>query len=229
MISNPGCHVVVIDTDQYAGNFEREMCAFLTGQTGECGVGKEIANKARQDIKHLPWWISHIAQAPDEHGTLRPTTIWPTPGWFNNGMGKHYPDSPDYYEKAKADAVESAKIRNETQLSYIRRRLDTQTFDDESKPRGWTKAACLRALENHEQFVEGIRNSDTRYPAYMSVGLFVNEFPPADVITELKDRITFFCEHYDDITSLSFCSSAPKSTSLRMIEYVSGTERSFTL
>ena len=31
----------VVDTDTYAGNFEREMCAFMTGITGACGVGKE--------------------------------------------------------------------------------------------------------------------------------------------------------------------------------------------
>jgi len=33
----------IIDTDQYAGNFEREMCAYLTGTVGECGVGDEFA------------------------------------------------------------------------------------------------------------------------------------------------------------------------------------------
>ena len=35
----------VITTDQYAGNFEREMCAFITGMVGECGVGDEEAKQ----------------------------------------------------------------------------------------------------------------------------------------------------------------------------------------
>ncbi|KKK83825.1 hypothetical protein LCGC14_2789530, partial [marine sediment metagenome] len=31
--------IFIIDTDSYAGNFEREMCAYITGRVGECGVG----------------------------------------------------------------------------------------------------------------------------------------------------------------------------------------------
>lgn len=33
----------VIDTTDYAGNFERELCAYITGCVGECGVGEEMA------------------------------------------------------------------------------------------------------------------------------------------------------------------------------------------
>jgi hypothetical protein len=29
----------IVDTDSYAGNFERCMCAYMTGQIGECEVG----------------------------------------------------------------------------------------------------------------------------------------------------------------------------------------------
>lgn len=35
--------IFVVDTEQYAGNFERGMCAFMTGMLGECGVGSEEA------------------------------------------------------------------------------------------------------------------------------------------------------------------------------------------
>lgn len=31
-----------IETDQYAGNFEREMCALLAIKYGDCGVGDDI-------------------------------------------------------------------------------------------------------------------------------------------------------------------------------------------
>ena len=34
---------LVIDTDQFAGSFEREMAAFCTGHVGECGVGESMA------------------------------------------------------------------------------------------------------------------------------------------------------------------------------------------
>lgn len=30
---------IVVETDSYAGNFEREMCAFMTGHIGECEAG----------------------------------------------------------------------------------------------------------------------------------------------------------------------------------------------
>lgn len=33
---------VVVDTDKYAGNFEREMTAFMTGVVGDCEVGSEL-------------------------------------------------------------------------------------------------------------------------------------------------------------------------------------------
>ena len=34
-------YTIIIDTDEYSGNFEREMCAYCTGQVGECEVGEE--------------------------------------------------------------------------------------------------------------------------------------------------------------------------------------------
>ncbi len=39
----PDHYLFVIDTDTYAGSFEREICAYVTGQIGECEVGKEEA------------------------------------------------------------------------------------------------------------------------------------------------------------------------------------------
>jgi hypothetical protein len=36
---------IVIKTNQYAGNFERELCAHLTGIVGECEVGHEYVDE----------------------------------------------------------------------------------------------------------------------------------------------------------------------------------------
>ena len=33
-----------ITTDKYVGNFERELCAYITGEIGDCGVGMEEAD-----------------------------------------------------------------------------------------------------------------------------------------------------------------------------------------
>ncbi|KKL82030.1 hypothetical protein LCGC14_1988890, partial [marine sediment metagenome] len=91
-------YIFVIDTDQYAGNFEREMVAFMTGCVGECGVGDEYAEMYRDrfnidedDDRHN----EYIFSSPDDHGCHRPATTWPTPGWFNDGMGNMYREGTD--------------------------------------------------------------------------------------------------------------------------------------
>lgn len=63
----------IIDTDSYAGNFEREMTAFVTGEIGECEVGKELI----QSDFDYEGFDDIILQVPDEHGFYRPTSCWP--------------------------------------------------------------------------------------------------------------------------------------------------------
>jgi hypothetical protein len=86
-------YIFVIDTDQYAGNFEREMCACLTGQVGQCEVGKEEKAKFRKEVGEDMYdsMDSWVEQRPDpDHGWLRPCGIYPTHGYFNNGVGTHF-------------------------------------------------------------------------------------------------------------------------------------------
>lgn len=87
---------IVIDTENYAGNFERRMCAFLTGQIGDgyVGDGADIVEKYSADIKHLDWWNNHIIKKQpvgNYHGKS-PVHTAITPGWWNNGRGLHYRD-----------------------------------------------------------------------------------------------------------------------------------------
>lgn len=67
---NDSCWGLVIKTDSYAGNFERELCAWLTGTIGECGVGKELIEP---DIEAM--FEEIICQIPDDHGCYRPVSI----------------------------------------------------------------------------------------------------------------------------------------------------------
>lgn len=83
-------YLFVVDTDAYSGNFERELTAYCTGCVGDCGVGDDEAEDFQllhSDIGEEVAVIIH--QETDEHGCYRPATIWPTPGWSNNGLGKH--------------------------------------------------------------------------------------------------------------------------------------------
>lgn len=81
------CWVFVVDTDTYAGNFARPMVAYMTGAVGECGVGEDEAALVPLDIAAR--FEERMLGARDEHGVSRPASIWPTPGWSNDGHGKH--------------------------------------------------------------------------------------------------------------------------------------------
>ena len=73
-------YLFVVDTNNYAGNFEREMCAYMTGIIGECEKGDneaeiaegEIVDDVRNKLDDL------IMLVPDENGCSRPVTIYPS-------------------------------------------------------------------------------------------------------------------------------------------------------
>lgn len=91
---NVAPYVFVIDTDQYAGNFERQLCAYLTGILGDCGVGilyAEMYNIFLEDSEiAVNPFFDLMLQLSDEHGCKRPCSIWPTPGFVNDGYGEHF-------------------------------------------------------------------------------------------------------------------------------------------
>lgn len=99
-------YIFCVDTEQYAGNFERKLCAYMTGAVADCGVGFPEArdwyiNIAKQEwMKEAPYtsydlvrgaedWDGFVniqTMSDDEGGgILRPCTIIPTPGQFNQG------------------------------------------------------------------------------------------------------------------------------------------------
>jgi hypothetical protein len=61
---------IIIKTNQYAGNFERELCAHLTGIVGECEVGHEYADEEITTI-----FEQSIATPADDNGTRRPVGL----------------------------------------------------------------------------------------------------------------------------------------------------------
>jgi len=105
-------YAIIIDTDQYSGNFEREMCAYCTGQVGDCGVGEEeqalfdekYGDEFRDNIYEL------IEQRSDDHGCFRPCSIEPTPGYCNNGMGKNCKEEDAEGDDGRYPAYQSVGI-----------------------------------------------------------------------------------------------------------------------
>lgn len=70
-------HIFIIKTDQYAGNFERELCAYCTGVVGDCGVGEEERNKFIDDYSEEKademWEL--LEQRFDDNGCARPVSV----------------------------------------------------------------------------------------------------------------------------------------------------------
>jgi hypothetical protein len=95
-------HLFVIDTEQYAGNFERPLCAWCTGQVGECGVGQREADDFRATHPDMAEaFIGLVEQFDrDGRGCLRPVCLVDTPGWLNNGLGLNYQDTQEQRKMA---------------------------------------------------------------------------------------------------------------------------------
>lgn len=67
-------HAIVIQTNLYSGNFEREMCAYITGSYGECEVGEEIADMVNHDLE-IPLY-EYTDSLMDDNGCRRPVSIY---------------------------------------------------------------------------------------------------------------------------------------------------------
>jgi len=89
--------IFVIHTNAYAGNFERELCAYITGQVGDCGVGEDLASDFLDEVgdEQADLFADIIGVAPDDGRCDRPCKIYPTPGRLNNGMGTHFDAAED--------------------------------------------------------------------------------------------------------------------------------------
>ena len=215
MTPNPKSKILIIDTEQYAGNFERQMCAYITGQVGECGVGQGIPEEYAKYIKYLNWWENHVVLEKDEHGCSRPASIWPTLGWFNNGMGGHFKDTQKNESKAIEKAIQSMREYNKGQLEMVQKRIDENNF--ETTKYGWTKKACEDFVLKCEEDIKKLSKL-TKYPAYMSVAIFVEEFPPKEVWEEFMTRAKDFAQNHLEITGNSYSKDKIVVTGFRQIE-----------
>ena len=161
--------VFVVDTDTYSGNFERELCGYLTGQydrdMGDEGHGTKEAAIARAELSPEMWdyfdtHVMHCLEEPDDLPIHTPVVIWPTPGWFNHGMGGHF------REGQEKEAFEHYKKEIE---EYVKQH-----------PMSDLKAG----------------KSLKKCPAYQSVGIFFDERPDAETVSLLKDRAQKFAKDY---------------------------------
>lgn len=172
----------VIDTDQYSGNFERNMCAFLTGIVGDCGVGSEKANNYPE--------VEGVLQQPNEHGTMRPCAIYETPGYYNNGLGFQFKAGQE------AEALEKYK-------AYVRED-EAKWAEIEEGHRGnnvptWTDEAIDNSIARRKiKIAETEKKTKVfKYPAYQSVVIyFENGVLTPELIDTLKARAVEYVKTY---------------------------------
>ena len=86
---------IVVETNMHTNVFDRQCCAFLTAQYGECEIGKEIAVIERKNIRHIDWWDEHVKRQADNEGVYRPVvTLGEEDTNSNNALAifiKHVP------------------------------------------------------------------------------------------------------------------------------------------
>lgn len=112
-------YIFLIDTDEYAGNFERDLCAYMTGMIGECGVGDDCQKIYAEDkgfglpegscsvIRNNPY-DDMLVNEPDDHGCGRPTSIWKSSNGLYNSVAIFflYKPTKEMIEDMKQRAVD---------------------------------------------------------------------------------------------------------------------------
>lgn len=171
-------YVLVIDTDAYAGNFERVMVAFMTGQVGECEVGHQARDAFSAEFQDLNFEDLVIGQ-PDEHGCWRPASIWPSPYFWSDGHGNHHRN------EVPADDPEAVKLCQESVEEYAKT-IETAYRDKE-----------YGAMEA-KRYREDNKECPARHPAYMSVACFLDKTPDEKTLAFFVERAKTFCGWYSD-------------------------------
>lgn len=85
-------YALIIRTDSYAGNFEREMCAYVTGNIGEFEVSKKYIDSAITDK-----WKELIVEKLDDRGYWGPVSLGgceSTPGYSGQDVVIWLADEP---------------------------------------------------------------------------------------------------------------------------------------
>ncbi len=165
----PAAFAFVIDTESYAGNFEREFCAYITGIIGDCEVGDIEAARFKFAFPGENPFEDIVAQVPDDNGTRRPVTIWPTPGWFNNGVGGEFRENDPNAHKAAQEHYVSDCLKTSLERSY---------------------AAEAHNQKHKKKWEEMSKKKFEKHPAYRSVAIFFHESPSAELIYLMKKRAT---------------------------------------
>lgn len=179
--------ILCLDTDQYAGNFERELTAYCTGAIGDCEVGEDQMEYFFEEVpqEFHKAFENKIISLPDEHGTSRPCITVSTPGWVNNGM-------MGYKRGNLNDPIteEDHEAFREAWRAYKRPHIDRIRECVAKGIGGWTQ----EALEIEERAFKDLDTTTLQawYPAALSVGILFSSEPNALEISLIVKRAKGF-------------------------------------
>lgn len=106
--------VFIVDTNEYSGNFERELTAYVTGVVGECEVGDEYI-----DDKITPIFQESIQQCSDDNGCYRPCEAINSPDGRCNSVGIFFHTEP---------TPEQISIMKDRSYDFNQVRIDTDSY-----------------------------------------------------------------------------------------------------
>lgn len=182
-------YILVIDTDCYAGNFERELAGYTTGI---CDLDRGHGDREAEDAKAAaPDMVDALeaksrAVRHNEYGMVT-NTIRATPGRLNNGLGFNFPaNDPVAAEEAKKKAKDYARDYTAGQIKAAQRRIDENDFEAE-RDGAWTKDACDRTIASALDLIERAGENMTS-PAYESVAMFFGEPLSAEEMAFVRER-----------------------------------------
>lgn len=183
----------IVDTNSYSGNFERPMCAFMTGHTGACGVGRSERELFLENFTP----VSGVIRKPDENGTQRPVEIYTTPDIWNNGLGFHFRDG------------EEEKALEEYKNYFVRYKEDHMKRVESYRGKNihsWTDETIDREIKRYRTEIAEIllETSVKKYPAYQSIIIHFNSLPSNDTIDFLKKRAYEYTKYCNNVTITGF-------------------------
>lgn len=174
-----------IDTNKYSGNFERQMCAFITGRIGECEVGTKEQNEYLKI--HSP--IKNVIRVADDRGCRRPVEIETTPGIWNNGLGFYFKDGEE-----KQALLEYRRYVRKDKEKWI---LIVEGHRGKNVPT-WTDEAIDRTIKGYkEEIMEAYALTEVRkWPAYQSVRIHFSDPPTKEDMIIMMTRAYEFAKEY---------------------------------
>lgn len=180
-------HGFIVDTDSYTGNFERELCAYITGHVGFSGVGLPESEIYLRSYNKLP----NLVYIPDEDNSyiLNPVSIYPTPGMLNNGMGFHFKVGDE--ELGLLEYQMSVKDYYEKQISIV----------EGYRGSSWTEGEIEGEIERYNTKISlsMSKTVDTfeKYPAFQSIIIYFDIELEQDLIDFLQKRCYDYCNAHN--------------------------------